>query len=241
MNVSTKGIVLHRTKYTDSSFIVKIFTERLGLQTYLVQGANRKSAKIKSNLLQPFTLLDLEVYQREKKDIQRIKELRLDHPFESIPFDQSKNAIALFLTEILYKTVKEEAPNPELFQFLDTAIRWLDLSENPCANFHLWFLVQLSGFFGFFPQGTPSETIPRFDLREGCFCENIPHHQLFLDRPYSFYLYRLLGTKIAAISDLRMSGNDRKILLNGLVDYFRIHLDQLKEIRSHQVLETVLA
>lgn len=240
MHTSTRGIVLHKTKYSESSLIVKVYTEHYGLQSYIIQGGRGKKSKTRATLFQPLAMLDMEVHHREKTDLQRIKEVKLALPFGSIPYDFAKSSIALFLTEILYKTLKPHDPDAELFEFLEGGIRFLDLTEESVANFHLLFLTRYSRYLGFYPQGEYTQQTQLFDLVEGTFRNSAPAYHLLLENPQSLYLSRLLGTKFEAIHTLNLPAEERKKLLRNLVDYYRVHIDGLKDIKSHEVLETVV-
>ena len=149
----TRGIVLRYFKYQESSIIVHIFTEKLGLQSYIVNSVRRKASN-KIALFQPLTLLDLVVYHSEKKQIQRIKELRCYYAYEKIPWDIGKSAILIFLSEILSKVIKEGSESDGLFDFINDSLITLDKMRVKTENFHLIFLIKLSRYFGFFP-GSP--------------------------------------------------------------------------------------
>ena len=97
MLYKTPGIVFSKSKYGDNCLIARIYTKTFGLQSYLVQGARRKKTAVKASIIQPLALLDMVVYYKEARGLQRIKELKSNHPFVSIPFDFKKNSIALFL------------------------------------------------------------------------------------------------------------------------------------------------
>ena len=140
-------------KYRESSIIVNVYTENLGLQGYIVNGIRTSRSKTnKIALFQPLTLLDLVVYYRENKPLQRLSEVKCHHSFFSIPLKPKKSAIALFLVEVLSKSLKEHTENQELFRFIWNSIIKFDAGEIPEENFHLVFLVQLSRFLGFSPQ-----------------------------------------------------------------------------------------
>jgi len=147
----TRGLVLNYLRYRETSIIVKIYTEEFGVQTYIENGVRSSKGKNKIALFQPLTLLDLVVYFKDSAGIQRISEIKVNHPYSTIPFDITKSTIALFITEVLSKTLKEEAGNPRLFQFLRESLIWLDQATEGYENFHLWFLLRLSFYLGFEP------------------------------------------------------------------------------------------
>ncbi|MCD4664768.1 MAG: DNA repair protein RecO [Bacteroidales bacterium] len=165
----TRGIVLNKVKYSETSLIVKIYTELFGLQSYLIRGIRNKKSKIKPSLLQHLALIELIVYHKEKKSIQHIKEIKSAYQFKSVPFDIRKSSIIIFLNEILYKVIKEEESNKSLFEFLFNTIQILDINEKGVSDFHLIFLVQLTKFLGFFPKNNFSKTRDNFNLEDGEF------------------------------------------------------------------------
>jgi DNA repair protein RecO (recombination protein O) len=152
----TKGIVLNYIRYSDTSIISKIYTEAFGLQSYIINGVRSSKAKNKIALFQPLTLLDLVVYHKENRGLQRISEIRCAEPYFAIPFDIHKISISIFLSEILIKTLKEEVSNQELFDFLYHSFHALDKLENETLNFHVSFLLRYSFYLGFFPQNIES-------------------------------------------------------------------------------------
>src|SRR5689334_24048619 len=151
MNIHTsRGIVLRTVKYGETSVIVSIFTELFGIQSYLVNGvrASTKQGSGKANLFQPSAILDLIVYHNDLKNLQRIKEFKWHYLCKKIFSDIRKNAVALFMVELLTKCLKQPEANPDLFQFTEDAIIRLDESNDiVTANFPLFFAIQTAVLF----------------------------------------------------------------------------------------------
>ena len=105
----TPGIVFRFTKFGDTSIIVNVFTEAFGLQSYIVNSVRSASAKGKIALYQPLTLLDMVVYYKENAQVKRMKEVKCLHQYHSLYADVKKSAIAMFIAELLNKTVKDES------------------------------------------------------------------------------------------------------------------------------------
>ena len=237
----TKGIIFHQVKYSESSVIVKIYTELLGLQTYILKGVRKKKSKIKSNLLQPLTLVEMEVYHKENSEINFIKEIRNTYHFKSLPFEIYKSSIALFITEILYKSIREEEPNKNLFDFIFNSVKFLDSTEEEISNFHLLFAIQLTKYLGIFPNGKYSETNKYFDLQEGNFQEILPKHFNYIDKNTSKYFYELSLLNYEKMNSINISNKIRKELLEKIILYYQIHLPGIKEINSNQILSEGLS
>ncbi len=242
MILQTKGIVFQSVKYGDTSLVVKIFTEELGLQSYMVKGVRSKRAKLKPSLFEPLTLLDMEVYYKPNQNLHYIREARVDNPWHHIPFSNEKQSILLFLDEILYKCVREELPNKELFTWIYHSMIWFDLEEEHFLNFHLFFLFQLSRFLGFYPKSDvpASETILVFDLQEGGFLEHRPLHPYFTEGMAAQKLHLLMQSSTETLKTLHMTTKERRMVLDSLLAFYQLHLPELGKIKSLEVLRMMM-
>ena len=235
----TRGIIFNAFKYSDNSLIAKIYTEEFGLQSYLINSVHGKKASTKVAVLQPLTLVDCVVYRKEKKQLQRVKEIKCSHPYITIPSEISKSSILIFLNEILYKSICEEEKDEELFEFIHTSLQVLDLKIKNCSNFHLLFLVQLTKHLGFLPAGKFSDDTPYFDLQSGNFKALEPKHPFHMSRAQSEKFSELLDLSHEKLSSFQVSNKERKSLLEKTITYYELHLANLHEIKSHKVLEEI--
>jgi len=236
----TKGIALHATKFSETSYIVKIYTELFGLQSYLVKGVRKQNAKIKSGLFQPLTLLDLVVYHKEKSSLQTLKEAGYSYTYQTIPFDIRKSSIALFINELMYKTIHEEDPHPELFSFLYQTCVYLDNIVDNFTLFHLVFSLQLTRYLGCMPRLNYSEKDLFLNLREGNFQANAPDHPDFLNPSMSNLFFQLLKTPEGACASIHVPAKTRDTLLEMILIYYRLHVPGFREVQSHNILHIVL-
>ncbi|MHB1177769.1 MAG: DNA repair protein RecO [Daejeonella sp.] len=237
----TRGIVFKTTDYSESSVVVQIFTEKFGLQSYLINGIKRPKSKIKLNSLQPLHLLDMIVYHKASGNIQRVSELRQQPVFQSIPYDIAKSSITMFLNEVLYKSLRQHEADEVLFEFLFHAVEILDSLNQGLANFHLYFLLRLSRFLGFYPDTTLAATAAYFDLGNGNYAKMQPSHALIVEPPFTVLWTRLLNANFDNLQMLKISSHERKVLLQKILLYYKLHIEGLGEIRSHEVLEEVLS
>lgn len=237
---NTPGIVFHQVKYSESSVIAKIYTELFGLQSYMIRGIRSKKSNVKSALLQHLTLVDLVVYHKAKSNIHNIKEIKIDYPFQSIPYNIHKSSIAVFLNEILYHVIKEEEANEDLFKFLFNAIQILDLKELNYTSFHYYFLMQLSKYLGFYPKTNYSTVNCNFNLEEGNFTNQKGPQNIFIPPPYSLYISDLISRSFEDFDLFKISPVHRNQLLEIILNYYRLHLPIALKIKSHLILQTVL-
>lgn len=150
MIVKTKGIVLGYMKYGDTSIIARIFTEEDGYGSYIVNSIRSQKSKKSIGYFQPFSILDLVLYVKETRDLQRISEFKSHYPLHYIHQDLVKSSITLFLTEVFSKLLQsEQSPNPELYSFAEESIKSFDQLTKGVGNFHLQFLLKLGPFLGY--------------------------------------------------------------------------------------------
>ncbi|HXH18686.1 MAG TPA: DNA repair protein RecO [Chitinophagales bacterium] len=236
MLYKTKGVVLHTIKFTESSIITKIYTEAFGLQSYLVNNV-RSSGKSRASLFGPVNILDLEVYRRENKNLQRLREFRAAHIYKTVHSDVLKSSIALFIAEVLYKCIREEEANPEMYHFIERSLIALDESPEADNNFHLFFLLALAKHLGFSPGRNSDSKNAWFDLKEGRFVSELPEHKYLITQPHVSYLENLLSGN----SPVQMKADERSFLLEKILIYYALHLHGFRKVSSHRVLHEALA
>lgn len=235
----TRGIVLNHIKYSETSIIVTIYTEVFGRQAYIINGVRGKKSRIKANLFQPLFLLDMEVYHKPRRDLQRAKEIQNASIFSTIPYDLRKSTLAIFIAEILYKTIQEHEPNGELFNYLYNSIQLLDIKENGIANYHIYFLLHLTKYLGFFPENNYSLNNCYFDLKAGGFVQLKPVHFSFLENDLSAIFSQMLTFSENQHENLHIDYKSRMQILEKMIEYYILHNEGIKSIKSLEVLKEV--
>lgn len=237
----TRGIVFKTTDYSESSVIVQIFTEKFGIQSYIINGVKKPKAKIRTNMLQPLHLLDMIVYHKSSGNMQRVAELRQLPVFHSIPYNIIKSSIVIFLNEVLYKAIRQQTADDVLFEFLYKSIELLDRIDHGLANFHLYFLLRLTKFLGFYPDRTLEGSGDYFDLKNGAFLNFAQPQQWVLQQPHTAYWTTLLKANFENLETIHIPAAERRRLLNTIIRYYQLHIEGFGQINSHQVLEDVLS
>lgn len=228
----TSAIVLHTTPYSNTSVIAKLYTREFGLQGYLVNSVRSAKAKNKNAYFQPLTLLDLVVYHNPTKSLQRISQMDYHHRFLQLPFQIYSSTQALFMAEVLYRTIREEESNPVLFDFIRDTILFLDLSKEPLPDFHLLFLLKLATYLGFGPSANFSSDNCYFSLPEGVFTNNqsLP---AILNVEYSALLHQCMH---ASFGQTILNHQQRQFLLESVIQYYAFHLPSGFNLQSLPVL-----
>lgn len=235
----TRGIVLHCIKYSETSVIARIYTEKFGLLSFMVKGVRSSKSKAKASMMQPLTMLNLEVAYRENRGLQFIKEFRRDYNYESLPFDTLKSTIAIFLLEVIVKSIREHEPNEEMFEFLYATLDQLDKAKKVNPDFHLLFMLHFSRYLGFAPHNNYSDTNCYFEMQEGVFVDSFTTSNTLLDKNNTEQIYRLITTSLFEECSSLLSRTERKQMLTNVLKFYQLHLENF-QLKSPDVLEAVL-
>lgn len=236
MEVKTKAIVLRAVRYGDSRMIVDTLTASVGRVSFACGLSKTNRGKIKKQLFQPLTLLDIVFDYRPNVELQRIKDVRMARPFISIPFDAHKLSIGLFLAEFLVYASKGEQDGNRLEEFTEKSLLWLDNAVEGFANFHLVFMIHVSLFVGFYPNLDGYSDGAWFDLRDGSFTMTCPSHPDYLNPDDSRRILLLTRMNFDNMRLFRMSRDDRNRCLDVIMAYYRLHVPNFSVLRSLDVL-----
>lgn len=240
MLLKTRAVVLDVTPYAEASVIVKTYTASHGLQSFLVNGVRKQRPRFAPTLFQPLALIEVVSYFRKHGGLHRVTEVVAMPPLVHIPYDTVKTTMAMFMAEVVYRSVREEESNAELFGFIDHAVQILDLQHDTPIDFHLIFCLQLTRYLGFYPGGRHGNGSVYFDLKEGLFRVDVPQHAYYLDPRLSSRLLQLLDSSMENGPASIITSADRKSLLQAIITYYELHHTQGFGIRSHQVLAELM-
>ena len=236
---TTRGIILHVTPYNDHNSVVHVYTELFGRTSYLVARQRKHKSLVSYALFMPLSVIEMEVEHLKTREIQRVKEIKPCYPLLNIPSHAVKNAIALFLSEVLYRFIRTKEADPKLFEYLSNAIRYLEIQEQGIANFHLVFLIHLSRYMGIFPNAGSFAPGVVFDLLNGIFTRQPPEHPHYLNKEESAVFFRLLRLNFENIALHSFSRKERTTIIQHILDYYRLHFPDLPEIKSLSVMQSL--
>ena len=240
---STKGIVLKTVKYGETSIIVSMFTELFGIQSYLVNGARTSGKTSKAHFFQPSSILEMEVYHNDLKNLQRIKDMRWSTVYRNILSDVTKNTVALFMVELLQKSLKQPETNADLFYFCEDSFLHLDKSdENITGNFPVYFALQLAPFLGFRLQDNYSESKNIFNVQGGNFSEENIAELNHVSPEISYHISQIL--KAIHPEDLReisINRNMRRMILKSMESFYAWHIQEFGTMKTLPVLTEILS
>jgi len=188
----------------------------------MVRGIRGKNSKTKINLLQPMSILNVDVKHKPKANIHTLQEFSLAEFYKTIPYDIAKSSIALFIAEVVNKTLKDGEEDSNLFDFVKQYILELDTLTDNYNNLHIIFLIRLTSFLGFYPN-IDDNIYSSSEINKTLI--NITEIVLNTDEI------------LPELNDL--NSKNRNELLDLLLEYYNIHLQTNINIKSLDVLKAV--
>jgi DNA repair protein RecO (recombination protein O) len=187
----------------------------------------------------PLSVIDMEMESRHGKELHRLREVRLCFPPGQLLSNPVKNALALFLAEVLFRVLRETEPDARLFHFLYHSIHLLENAGEGIANFHLVFLLHLLRYMGISPNTDTWQDGSCFDMQNGVFSPSPPLHTYYLDQTESRILAGLFRISYENMALYAFSRRDRVDILQKILTYYRLHLPEFGEIKSLPILQTL--
>lgn len=231
-----RGVVLNTVKYGDNAMVAQLLTDVGGRQSFMVQGVRSARGRgSKLALFQPLFALQFEGLQPSRGELHRFREVQSGITLSRTPFDVRRSTIALFIAEVLYRLIKESEQNEPLFNFVWGSIEALDTLEEGVANFHLWFLSNLSRILGFAPTNNYSKGC-WFDIKEGCYSKDKPLHNSVLSPENAIILRDMIECDVNHLGEIGLNRHQRVAFLEALMNYYGYHLEAIHSVHSISIL-----
>jgi len=234
---TSKGIILQKRKFGENGFICNVFTKDYGKQSYIFKGLQPKKKKNISFYLHPLQLMDFEIYYKEGKKLTNVKNANPYIIHKDIPYNIYKSSISTFLAEVINNVIYEESPNHELYEYLENSIIYLDSADKSIPNFHLFFLIHLTKFMGFFPNNNYSENNIYLNLSSGNFADTKGKNTTGPNTAKA--IYNLMNTRLKDLNSIKFDREARNILLDTIMHFYNIHLEKVVEINSLEIIREI--
>lgn len=229
--------MLHVLRYSDKNSIVHILTDRCGRMSFLLPQGATKSARMRNAMFMPLSIIEFEAKILPGRDLHTFKDTRPLASLADIYCDPVKNAIAMFMSELLTRSIQESEENEPLFRFISTSIMLLNEMTAGVANFHIWFLYNLGAFLGIQPDVDSYREDYWFDMANGIFTRERPVHSHILtpkDAPIILLLSRMTARNL---HHFRFNREQRGEILDIALTYYRLHNSMVGSLRSPEILK----
>ena len=212
MTINTELIVLHTTKFGENSIVAHTLSKEYGRRSFLIKGVSRKAVM---TLMLPLSILEAEIVETSRSSLYTARNLNSKYPLIGIRNDIFKNSMTLFMSEVLYRTVKEGTNELGLYEWCERNILLLDAMQNDFSNFHLRFLLELAVVLGFSPDSQDLQPFVR---------EHYPIVERFMKESFADAML------------IPLNGAIRNEIAEEILRYIEFHSESAVNIASLKVL-----
>lgn len=240
MNHKSLVLVLNVLRYADDKIIAECLSEEEGSVTFVVRISHARRAVVRHTLFRPLAVLEVEWVSSPRGGMARPRAARTALPLVSLHAEPVKQALTLFLAEMLLHITRAEVGDARLFPFVVRSLEWLDAAPQRYANFHIVFLFRLAQFLGI-PPNLDDRGLPFFDLLAGEFTALPPQHPHFVQGMECRAFAQLMRMNFGTMHLFALNRQERSRILRLVIDYYRLHLPTLPEPKSLDVLNEVFS
>lgn len=232
-----KGVVLNTIRYSDKHNIVHIYTDGRGLMSFAVPQGKTQAARMRNALLMPLSLVDIEAGVKPGRDLSMLREVRRNYPLATLYSDPVKNAVALFISELLAHVIQEPEGNDPLFRYIEQAVQLLEQMPNHVANFHICFLYHLGAHLGIQPNVESYRNGYWFDMTDGVFAPAATRGHMNLQPQEAQVIHLLSRMTFSNMGVFRFNREERNRVLDVIISYYRLHNAAIGTLRSPDILK----
>ncbi len=237
MYESMNGVVLNLVKYNDRNNIVHIYTAERGMMSFLVSQGRTAAARMRNALFMPLSLLQFEACIQPGRDLCTLHDVHRSFMLNSIYANPAKNAVAMFISELLSHTIQEQEQNEGLFRYIETSVKLLETQEVGVANFHICFLFHLGAFLGIDPDIESYKAGYWFDMQGGTFSQH-PHAGGHFLKPTEARVIGLLSRmSFSNLHLFKFNRTERNQMLDTIIAYYRLHNSTIGSLKSPEILK----
>lgn len=209
---TVRAVILSTTKLGEKSLVVHTLSKEWGRRSFI---ANIGSSTPKA-CFEPLCIVDSEVIENPRSDLWRLRGVSAAWPLNGIRTNLYKNCMTMFMSEVLFRTIKDGANEDGLFEWCERSILTLDALESDFANYHLRFLLEFAAALGFSPS------------IEGLspFCGS-----------YLKDVQALTSLSFADCMMYPLNGSSRSGIAECLLEYLSFHTESRINVRSLSVLK----
>ncbi len=240
MHESLQIIVLNTIKHKESGFIIQAYSNNNGRENFFLKSPAKNNKSKPLAHFHPLAILDITLSTFKLSQIPTIKEFSAAYRLASIRESVIKSSIALFMSDLIYKTFTEQENNHELYGFLKESIIELERLDNGISNYHLFFLYQVCKKLGYSPL-VKKEAEPGmlFDIPSAGFLDfGVKGYHTFGEIESKILLF-LEGCSIDTLPLLKISGNDRYIFIKMMLTFLTYHIGCEIRVNSLEILKEV--
>lgn len=235
------GIVLNVRKYNDRNCVVTLYTRERGRMSFISPVGSGKKSNVRRAQLQPLSVITTDLNFKPNNELQRLGSISPSEIWNNLYFEPSKRAMALFISEFLYKLLNASMADPALFDFLIDSFRFLDGMQKRIGDFYIPFLVSLLSFSGIQPDIDSWKPGYVFEFGSGSFLPEYEAKEPVIKGEDSKHVTFICRINFSNMRCLRLNSMNRRQILYGLLNYYSYHFPGLGTLQSPEILREIFS
>ncbi len=215
MVTNSELIVLHTTKFGEKSLVVHTLSKEYGRRSFLIRSVGKNSS-----LFLPLNILEAEIAESTKSTLYTARGLSARYPLLGIRNNMFKNSMTMFMSEVLYRVIRDGVMEPGLYEWAERNILTLDAIETDFSNFHIRFLLELTVALGFSPESRDLQPFVG---------DHYPVVEKFMRLPFAESMM------------LPLNGHTRNEIAEEILRYLEYHTESSVNVNSLKVLRELFA
>ena len=230
----TEAIILNSIKYSETSVIMKCYSQNYGILSFIIKGVrSRKRTKFSLGSIEPLSIVEIEFNKLKKGELSHLNNIKSVVVYDDLRFNIIKSNIALFLAEFLSTVLQFQEENTSLYHYIKDSLVSLD-KISKYENFHISFLINLLKFLGIRPE-LNNENCKFFDIENGIF-KTISDSRYCVGGELVIEFKKLLGINFDQYFKILKTTNQRRNMTNFLMNYYKYHISGFKRPNSLEIL-----
>lgn len=240
MDTKLTILPLKLTQHSDRASILTAYSRESGAMGFVVPIGSGNAARRRKALLMPLSPLEVIASVKAGRDLATFREPRALMPLHIVSADPIRMSLVMFLSEVLQAILRNSDGDATTFDFIVDAMARLNDPTTPTANFHLTFLTHLAEISGIAPDVSEYRPGMVFDMLDGCFRQSAALHGKSLGTIESAAVAHLLRINWDNMIHYKYTREQRATLLDGILEYYTLHLANLSNLKSPSILRELL-
>ncbi|MEO8503851.1 MAG: DNA repair protein RecO [Acidobacteriota bacterium] len=146
--LSAEALVLDVVDLQERDRIATFLTREYGKKRGVAQGARRKYSRF-AGQLQPLAKVQLEWFEKDNRDLARLRDVSLIRPAHKLQADLEGNLLGSYLADHMLEFAQEGESSENLYRLLDTSIESLlsGADRDLVARYFEVWVLRLQGIF----------------------------------------------------------------------------------------------
>ena len=233
---TTEGIVLRTLRHQDNHLIVRLYTQKFGIQDFILKNYGSAQGRRKYSNFQPLAILEIVYKEKAGSTLHNIEESRSVYFLQNVQTEAIHLSLGLTIVEIFVNCVQLGEADEAVYDLLKAVILALDKNTDKLIPIFLFFLAKFTQVMGFAPNwNVKDEKQPIYwDIVSGVMQNGDKGHTRICQLVQAF-----LQSEVANCRDIFFTQSEKRAYITTLFQYYYYHIQGFKYPKTLQVFAEI--